>query len=392
MRLPISPRAGCAVLALAVSAATAAAAAAPAAAAPSDPAFASPVVGHVYVNDNTAPVNTIAAFDRHADGALTPVPGAPFATGAAGTGSTIGAQGALQETDNGRYLLAVDPGSNQISVLRIEPDGTLRLREVVSSGGLQPVSIAVHRRLVYVANAGNGASNYTGFWLGRHGRLHAIAGSTVALPDGSSPGDVLFNSNGSHLAGTRVGSSEIDSFDVGPDGRLTAAAGSPFAAQGPGPFGSEFRPTDPNQLFVTNAHGGTLAGSVSAFSVAADATLTPIGASPFADRQTAPCWVEISHDGRYLFAVNTASGTVSSYWIARDGSLRLLASTPVDNDPSKAGPFDARLSPSGTTLWVVDNGAKAVSAFRVFGGYLHLLGTSPTALPGDAAPFGIVVN
>ena len=36
----------------------------------------------------------------------------------------------------------------------------------------------------------------------------------------------------------------IDSFRVGRDGRLIAAPGSPFAAQGPGPFGSEFRPTD----------------------------------------------------------------------------------------------------------------------------------------------------
>ena len=33
---------------------------------------ASPVVGHVYVNDNTAGTNTIGAFDRHADGTLTP--------------------------------------------------------------------------------------------------------------------------------------------------------------------------------------------------------------------------------------------------------------------------------------------------------------------------------
>jgi hypothetical protein len=38
-------------------------------------AHASPVVGHVYVNDNTPGVNTIAAFDRHADGTLTPEPG-----------------------------------------------------------------------------------------------------------------------------------------------------------------------------------------------------------------------------------------------------------------------------------------------------------------------------
>ena len=83
--------------------------------------------GHIYVNDNTAPTNTIAAFDRHADGTLTPVPGSPFPAGGAGTGTGLGSQGALQATADGRYLLAVDAGSNQISVLRIEHDGGLRL-------------------------------------------------------------------------------------------------------------------------------------------------------------------------------------------------------------------------------------------------------------------------
>ena len=45
------------------------------------------VVGHLYVNDNTAGANTVAGFDRHADGTLTPLPGSPFATGGAGTGA-----------------------------------------------------------------------------------------------------------------------------------------------------------------------------------------------------------------------------------------------------------------------------------------------------------------
>ena len=58
---------------------------------------ASRVVGHVYVNDNTAGVNTIAAFDRHGDGTLTPIAGSPFAAGGAGTGHGIGSQGALAD-------------------------------------------------------------------------------------------------------------------------------------------------------------------------------------------------------------------------------------------------------------------------------------------------------
>ena len=120
-------------------------------------AAASAVVGHVYVNDNTAGVNTIAAFDRHADGTLTPIAGSPFVAGGAGTGQRIGSQGALQVSDDGRYLLAVDAGSNQISVLRIEHDGGLDqvAGGPVSSGGIEPVSVAVHGRLVYVANAGD---------------------------------------------------------------------------------------------------------------------------------------------------------------------------------------------------------------------------------------------
>jgi len=370
---------------LAVTVVTAAAASASASAA-------STVVGHLYVNDNTAGTNTIAAFDRHADGTLTPLPGSPFTVGGAGTGTGIGSQGALQITSNGKYLLAVDAGSNQISVLRINDDGELNPvgGGPVSSGGVKPVSIAVHGSLVYVANAGDGGSNYTGFTLNPGGHLRPIAGSTVALPAGSSPGDVLFNSDGTRLIGAEVGPSVIDSFVVGANGLLTAAPGSPFAAQGPGPFGSEFRPADPTQLFVSNAHGGPGNGTVSAFSDGSDGTLTSIGSSPFPDFQTAPCWVEISHDGQFLFTVNTASNSISRYAIAGDGSLSLLGSTSLGS--ANVGAEDARLGPNGGTLWVVDTGARAVSAFAVNGGNLTQLPSSPTPLPAGSAPFGIVVT
>ena len=113
-----------------------------------------------------------------------------------------------------------------------------------------------------------------------------------------------------------------------------------------------------------------------------------IGSSPFADFQTAPCWVEISHDGKYLFAVNTASSTISRYTIAADGTLTLLGSTPFNGK----GAFDARLGPDGATLWVVDDGSNAVSGFNVNKRDLTELPSSPTALPTGSAPFGIVVT
>jgi 6-phosphogluconolactonase len=376
---------------LSLAAATAAAVAVPASASAS--AQVSPVVGHVYVNDNTAGTNTIGAFDRHADGTLTPETGSPFAAGGAGTGAGLASQGALQISPDGRFLIAADAGSNQISVLRIKNNGSLGLVRggVVSSGGVLPVSVALHDELVYVANAGNGGSNYTGFRLHRDGRLEPIADSAVALPDGSQPGDVLFNGAGSKLAGTRVGTSLIDSFIVGGDGRLTAAPGSPFPAQGLGPFGSEFRPTNPHQLFVSNAHNGVGTGTISAFRDSANGTLSSIGSSPFADLQTAPCWVEITHDGRFLFTVNTGSGTISRYSIAPGGALTLLGSTPVGATDG-VGAVDARLSPDGGTLFVDESRAGAVGSFAVNGGTLTELASSPTLLPAGATPAGIVAN
>jgi len=369
-----------------------AAVAVPASASASASADTSPVVGHVYVNDNTKGTNTIGAFDRHADGTLTPETGSPFAAGGAGTGSGLASQGALQPSADGRFLVAVDAGSNQISVLRITDHGSLRLvrHGVVSSGGLLPDSIAVHGDLVYVANSGTGGSNYTGFRLGFNGRLFPIPGSAVALPANAAPGDVLFNGTGTKLVGAEVGTSLIDSFTVGSDGRLTAAPGSPFTTQGLGPFGSEFRPTNPDQLFVSNAHNGAGLGTVSAYTDSPNGTLTPVTGSPFPDQQTAPCWVEITPDGQFLFTVNTASGSISRYRIASDGALTLLGSTQVRG--TSAGAVDARLSPGGRFLYLDESAVGKVGAFAVTGGNLTELASSPFQLPAGAAPAGIVVT
>jgi 6-phosphogluconolactonase len=354
----------------------------------------SPVVGHVYLDDNTAGTNTISGFDRHLDGSLTPLAGSPFVAGGAGTGAGLASQGALQVTNDGRFLIAVDAGSNQLSVLRIQQDGDLQLvpNGVVSSDGPTPVSVAEHDGLVYVANAGAVGPNYTGFTLRPSGQIQPLANSTVSLPNDSQPGDVFFNSTGTNLVGTRIGTSEIDSFVVGRNGLLTEAPGAPFTAQGLGPFGSEFRPTNPQQLFVSNAHNGTGLGTVSAFDVAFNGSLTSIGASPVPDDATAPCWVAISPDGRYLFAVNTGSGQVSSYQIAPNGALTLIGNTAVSNSGG-VGAVDASVSPDGRTLYVNESRVDAVGAFAINSdGTLTELPSSPVSLPAGATPAGLVTT
>ena len=351
----------------------------------------SKVAGYVYVDDNTTGTNTIAAFARHSDGSLTPLAGSPFVAGGTGTGSGLASQGAIQLSSDGKFVIAVDAGSNDLSVLKVENDGSLKLLPggVVPSGGTLPVSVAVHDGLVYAANASPASPNYTGFTLSPSGRLDSLAGSTVSLPSGSQPGDVLFNSTGTNLVGSLVATSQIESFSVGSNGLLTAASNSPIGAQATGPFGSEFNPTDPSQLFVSNAHAGAGQGSVSAFSAAADGTLSSIGSSPFANGQTGTCWVEISPDGQSLFAVNTGTGTISRYAIAPDGSLTLLGNTAVSAQGG-VGAVDARLDPAGDTLFVDESRAGAIGTFAVSGG--NLTEEPATALPSGATPAGIAVS
>ncbi|HEY1920163.1 MAG TPA: beta-propeller fold lactonase family protein [Streptosporangiaceae bacterium] len=347
---------------------------------------ASPVVGYTYVNDNTPTVNTVAGFDRHADGSLTAMPGSPFAIGSAGLGAGLGSQGAIQATQNGKYLLAVDAGSNQISVLHLSAKGVPHLvGQPVSSGGVEPVSITVHSSLVYVANTGAGGSNYTGFQL-HGGTLTPIADSAYAVPEGSGLGDVFFNATGNRLVGTRAATSQIDSFAVLRDGRLAAAPGSPFTGQGLGQIGSEFSPAKPTQLFVSNAHNGAGLGTVSAYRDSSVGQLTPIGSSPYADGQTAPCWVTISHDGQYLFAINTGSGNISSYSINPGGSLHLISSYPISGGGADT---DAQLSPDGNYLLVDGSGMHFVSVFAVNGGALTEVPSSPTLLPAGSSSVGI---
>ena len=319
-----------------------------------------------------------------------PAPRSP--TGGAGTGAGLPSQGAIQLSSDGRYLLAVDAASNQISVLRLGFGGVPQpVGAPVSSGGSDPVSIAVSGNLVYVANAGASEPNVTGFYLAPwRCPVPAAEARPSRCPPARVPMTCCSTPPASKLVVPLDNTSSIASFHVRFDGRLVAAPGSPIAAQGPGPFGAEFRPTNPSQLFVSNAHGGEGNGTVSAFLVSLSGQLASIGASPFADLQTAPCWVEISHDGQFLFTVNTGSGEISSYAINPDGSLVLLGSTPFGS--AGAGAVDARLSPDGRTLLVNGSKADVVASFAVNGGNLTELPSSPTPLPAGAVAAGIVVD
>src|SRR3954462_10103531 len=111
--------------------------------------------GAVYTETNSASGNAVHRLDRAPDGSLTWV--ATYRTGGAGTSAGLGSQGAVALSDDGRLLLAVDAGSNDVAAFRVTRHGHLTLVGRVPSGGALPVSIDIAGGAAYVLNAGGTA-------------------------------------------------------------------------------------------------------------------------------------------------------------------------------------------------------------------------------------------
>src|SRR5919202_1109386 len=96
----------------------------------------------VYVQTNDATKNEGVAFSRAADGRLSAQ--GRYETGGRGTGKPhLASQSSVALSDDGRWLLVANAGSDELSLFAVESGG-LRLSDRVSSGGATPTSVAVH--------------------------------------------------------------------------------------------------------------------------------------------------------------------------------------------------------------------------------------------------------
>src|SRR5712692_7686180 len=155
-------------------------------------------VGAVYTETNAATANAVVIFDRAPSGALTFAADVP--TGGTGTGGGLGNQGAVILGPTGRWLFAVDAGSNDIAAFRVNHPGGISLAGIVPSGGTSPVSLTASRNLLYVVNAGS--DTISGFTVSAAG-LTPLAGSTLPLSGtGTAPAQIQFAQGGEVLVVT----------------------------------------------------------------------------------------------------------------------------------------------------------------------------------------------
>lgn len=338
--------------------------------------------GAVFVLTNGAAGNAVAIFRRDGDGALRPA--GTQATGGTGTGAGLGSQGALVLSENGRWLLAVNAGSSEITAFEVR-GAELRLASRVASGGQQPVSLTIHDRLVYVLNAG-GSGDISGFTLSDHGKLRPLAGSTRALSNGGAGAapavaQIQFSNDGETLVVTEKSTNLIDTYAVDEDGIASEVTTHPSA--GATPFGFAFGKR--GDLIVSEAFGGAPGQSALSSYDLDDQTLTTISPS-VPTTQTAACWVAVTKNGRYAYTTNTGSASISGYRVGRDGSLTLLAASAGATGTT---PTDLDLSRNSKFVYALNAGSHNLSGFRVQsdGGLVSLgtFGTLPAGAVGVAA-------
>jgi 6-phosphogluconolactonase len=335
----------------------------------------------VYVQTNDATDNEIVVFRRAENGSLAPA--GRCSTGGRGTGVPhLASAGSVVLSDDGRWLLVVNAGSDELSLFAVQPDG-LRLVDRAGSGGSKPTSVAVSGALVYVLN--NGTPNISGFNLA-DGKLTALAGSTRPLSGADAdPAQISFTPGGEALIATERGTNSISSYVI--DQRGYAQGPATIKSSGQTPYG--FGLTKDGSLIVSEAFGGaTGAAAASSYAVSGGGELTMVSGS-VGDTRSEVCWVALTNDDRFAYVTNFGDGTVSCYEITADGSLKLHDPVAGSTGQGSKGLRDEAISGDGRYLYAIDADAQKLFGWAV-GQDGHLtpageLGGVPGTVAGLAA-------
>lgn len=314
--------------------------------------------GALYTQTNDPSGNSVQRFDRAADGSLTPA--GTFSTGGVGLAGLGGRQGAVALSGDGRYLYAVNAGSDSLSIFRTGHHRT-RLIDTVSSRGTAPTSVAERHGRVYVLNSG-GTASVTAYWRLPGGSLWPVATRELAA-GAQGAAQVSVTPDGDSLVVSERLSNRLETLSLDALGR----PGKPVvtASSGAVPFGFGISPQ--GTIVVSEAGAST----VSSYRLARDGGLRTLTGS-LAVGQGAACWVAVSPNGRFAYTGNAAGG-ISGFAIGRDGSLTAIGNTLL------ASPRDLAFDASGRYLQAIGAGGQ-VTSYRVGNtGSLTIVGSAPAA-------------
>jgi DNA-binding beta-propeller fold protein YncE len=316
--------------------------------------------GAVYVMTNAPEPdgNEIAVYSRNSRGLLEFVE--YYSTGGLGSGGDgvdpLASQESLVLSPDKRWLIAVNAGSNSISVFRAWHK-KLKLIGTFDSGGEFPTGLTLFYDLVYVLNAGSdvAAPNITGFRLSHKGHLIPLKGSTRELESGGYH-QVGFDSRGDVLVVTEGDAAGENRFHVFPISKWGLPAHEAVISSSVGlvPFGFVFDRR--GHLLVSEAGSG----AVTSYKILRNYTLRVISPS-VENGQAATCWIAVNSKG-YVYTANTGSNTISAYKVrSRKGRLALLDKAAGFGNR----PIDMTTAGKGRFLYALNANDGTVGMFRI---------------------------
>jgi hypothetical protein len=336
------------------------------------------VVGAFYTETNGNP-NKLLAFSRYSDGTLKKrgavatggqgghqgqpinvMAPPPVCTGNGKGCPSLDSQDAIALTPNGKFLFAVNAGSNTVSSFKVTSHGPVLVNQI-SSGGAFPDSLSVHGNLLYVLNANS--LNIQGMMFNSGGVLHALSGASQPLsPGGTIPGaprDIHFDNTGKWLLVTKLANpmtlspiGTIDTFAVNSSGVAGPAVASNSAT--PVPFSVGFDSGDHPIITTLGDPFAFKAGALESYSIGSTGSLTHIASQSTVGY--APCWDVESSNRKYAYIVNAdilgpAAPSVSTFKLFGNGHFNYLGHTPrLGDEPFQT---DAALSNDGKYLYVI---------------------------------------
>ena len=314
-----------------------------------------PGANRVYSLSNQVSGNKVLEFARAANGVISY--NTAYATGGTGTGGGLGNQGALILGEDNETLLAVNPGSNSISLFKISENG-LSLKSTVGSGGTKPVSITMNHNLVYVLNAG-GTGNISGFKMDDDMLISIPNSSRPLSSPAAGAAEIAFVNEGKVVVVTEKATNKIITYTIKESG--VPAAMHSISSSTPTPFG--FDAGRNGKIFVSEAAGGAPGASkLSSYQVNYDGSISLITGSVGAN-QSAACWIVITENGKYAYTTNTGSNNLSSFNINKNSGA-INVNTPIASTTG-AGPIDAALSSNSKNLYILNAGSHSISVYSV---------------------------
>ena len=294
-----------------------------------------PAPGNAFVYTANASGNSISAFANDGTGALTPVPGSPFAA----PGQPFG----LAATPNNQFLYVTSFQNNQVSEFFINPgNGTLTplVCTTTATTDVQPLKIAINPAgtLLYTINQIGSISGFA---------INATTGCLTAIsttPTDATGRGITIDQSGQFVY-VVTGGGGIDAFQIGATGTLTRLALAGFDSASGTMLAVKAVPTF-ELLMATD--GGSTNNLLTLHINSGSGTLTPVvvttpGSSP-ANPSAIAFNTPLNATTPLFYIANTASNNLTVGTVDATGAIGATILTV----PVGTGPIDLAVDPTAS--------------------------------------------